>query len=103
MGIISVTNYYIIQKVESDPVLTLKQMSAFVLDAHNKSLAPTSIARYLHNRVFTYKSNHYEPLDMNCESKKEMRQIYLLKLLEFMAQGNLGMNNKPLFYFNTFN
>lgn len=87
----------LIHKVEPDNSLTIKQMSEFVLEAH-KSLASTSIARYLHNRVFTDKSNHYMPLDMNCESKKKMRRIYLLKLLEFMAQGNFRRNNISMFY-----
>lgn len=77
----------LITHLESDPALTLKQMSAFVLQSYNKSLSGTTIARYLHGRVFSYKGNHYEPLDMNCEAKKLLRRDYLQKLLQFMAEG----------------
>lgn len=77
----------LISHLEGDPALTLQQMSAYVLQTHNKSVSGSTIARYLHGRVFSYKGNHYEPVDMNCEAKKVMRRDYLHRLLQYMGEG----------------
>lgn len=77
----------LIAYIETDPALTLQQLADYVQATYNQRLSCTTIARYLHGRVFSYKGNHYEPKDMNSEAKKDLRMAYIQRLLQLMAEG----------------
>ncbi|RHY81989.1 hypothetical protein DYB26_013773, partial [Aphanomyces astaci] len=53
------------------------------------NVSKTTLHRELDKRVFTYKTVHYEPLQMNDPSFKDKRVEYVVAFRELMGQGKI--------------
>lgn len=82
----------LISFLETDPALTMNQMADFLRETYEKSLSKSTISRYLHGRVFSYKNNHYQPVATNTPEKKILRKEYVDAIIGFITEGKYLYN-----------
>ncbi|RHY67013.1 hypothetical protein DYB30_009036, partial [Aphanomyces astaci] len=75
--------------VEFDAQITLQEMKDRLMLELGINVSKTTLHRELDKRVFTYKTVHYEPLQMNDPSFKDKRVEYVVAFRELMGQGKI--------------
>lgn len=75
----------LIQHLETDPSLTLVQLREFVFSNFAKTLSTSTIANYLHGRVFSHKKVHYQPQGTNEPSRKLLRKEFVEAMIIHIA------------------
>nr|CAI5844316.1 unnamed protein product [Callosobruchus analis] len=78
----------IVEWIEDDCGLTLKQVKIKVLANFRKNVLTSTIGNYLDGRLFTMKQVHKQPISMNSEENKRKRAEYVtaLKYIELGKQ-----------------
>lgn len=77
----------IIEWVEEDCGITLKQIKEKILRDFNKVIAISTIGNYLEGRLFTIKNTHKELSTMNSPENKRKRAEYVEQLNRYIEQG----------------
>lgn len=67
----------IVEWIEMDCSLTLKQLKDKILGEFNQTISIASVSNYLEGRLFTSKKMHCEPINMNSEQNKRKRLEYV--------------------------
>ncbi|KAF0704534.1 hypothetical protein AaE_014878 [Aphanomyces astaci] len=75
--------------VEFDAQITLQEMKDRLMLELGINVSKTTLHRELDKRVLTYKTVHYEPLQMNDPSFKDKRVEYVVAFRELMGQGKI--------------
>lgn len=77
----------LLQEIENDSTLTLEQLARKGQALFGIRLSKSTVHNYLRGRIVTLKKIHYQPVSMNTEEKKQMRQQYVQAVSDWMAQG----------------
>lgn len=79
---------HLIECLEKNRTLTLKEMSAVILRDFNVSLSPQCISYNLHGMCFSLKSIREEPTAMNSHQNKEKRKSFAESLQAAKSKDN---------------
>jgi transposase len=77
----------IVEWVEDDCGLTLKQVKEKVLENFRKNVSTSTIGNYLEGSLFTMKQVHKQPISMNSEENKRKRAEYVAALNRYIELG----------------
>nr|CAI5851355.1 unnamed protein product [Callosobruchus analis] len=77
----------IVEWIEDDCGLTLKQVKIKVLANFRKNVSTSTIGNYLDGRLFTMKQVHKQPISMNFEENKRKRAEYVTALNRYIELG----------------
>ncbi|VEN35781.1 unnamed protein product, partial [Callosobruchus maculatus] len=77
----------ILEWIEDDCGLTLKQVKMKVLANFRKNVSTSTIGNYLEGRLFTIKQVHKQPISMNSEENKRKRAEYVTALNRYIELG----------------
>lgn len=77
----------VIEWLEEDSGLTLKQIQRKVVATFEKIVSIATIGNYLEGRLFTLKQVHLQPITMNSEENKLKRRDYVRRLNEYIQHG----------------
>ena len=73
--------------IESDPALTLRQLSERTLLEFGVHVSPSTIHNYLQGKLITLKKAHAIPATMNPDTNKELRTQYAQRIRQYMRDG----------------
>ena len=68
----------VLNKVEEDPEMTLKQLKQFILEQFQVNIAISTVGNYLDCQLYTIKKFHHRPITMNTPVNKQARKNYVL-------------------------
>jgi transposase len=77
----------IIEWVEDDCQISLKQIKRKVLTTFHTDIAISTIGNYLEGRLCRMKTVHTEPITMNSEQNKRLRAEYVRNLNRYIQEG----------------
>lgn len=77
----------LMNKVEEDPELTLRQMREFVQQEFNVNVSLSTMGNYLDGQLYSIKKLHHRPITMNSENNKQLRKQYVESLNAAIQQG----------------
>lgn len=77
----------LVDMIERDPTLTLRQLSGRTLPEFGVHVGPSTIHNYLEGRLITLKKAHAIPATMNTDANKELRRQYVQRVSQCMRDG----------------
>ena len=77
----------LVAMIESDPTLTLRQLSERTLPEFRVHVSPSTIHNYLQGKLITLKKAHAIPATMNTDANKELRRQYVQRVSQYMRDG----------------
>ncbi|RQM19322.1 hypothetical protein B5M09_013920, partial [Aphanomyces astaci] len=79
----------LVRWVEFDSQITLEEIKDRLMLELEIEVSKSTLHRELDKRVYTFKSVHYEPLQMNDPTFKEKRREYVQQLRDLLGQGKI--------------
>lgn len=73
--------------IEHNPSITLKTIQQQIWTVFQKTVSISTVGNTLHGRLYTFKSVHYQPENMNSITNLQKRAEYVRKLNEYIQAG----------------
>ena len=74
---------FMINEVESNPLLTLSQLSCLIYEKFGFTISHQTVSRYLDSMSYTLKTVRFEPERANTMENKKKRKLFVEKLLQY--------------------